>query len=267
MTTAFAKIWEAPMMRLLGLAAIVACCGLATAGCSIDVGARRSSEMVVRGPVFAAYEAAKEPVTLSDVRVVKAEDALYLSDRAKAEISRAPRPVLLAEGGLSTFLAAAMPLTSVTFSDGTIANLDVGAPWWSWFWLGLIYQPARGTVTVFKNVQEQVHPWWCLWLCTETETVQQPANATIRVDAMGYTSNSSGEQTTDQGEDSCESCSSVTHYVHNFGFPLPPWAGGGGFQGIGFRGAVGHGTTLFLHNHWGTDKTKLGAPAFPADFD
>jgi hypothetical protein len=162
----------------------------------------------------------------------------------------------------------ASAVTSGTFGDGTMATFSVGAPWWSWFWLGLFYQPARGQLDVFKNVQVQRHKWWCLWLCTETVTESRGVNAdALTIRALGFSGVPAGEQDVDAGFEACTNCSSLTHYVHNFGFPAPPWAGGGGFKGIGFRGSATYkGPTLILHDHWGTDKTQLGAPAFPPDF-
>jgi hypothetical protein len=156
---------------------------------------------------------------------------------------------------------------TLTLQDGTIVHLDVSAPVWSWFYGGLIYQPTKSSLTAYKNVRQRVSQWWCVYLCTRSETVKQPVKVSaLTLEALGYTGNAAGDQVTDQGRSACSSCSSITHYVHNFG--LLPWAGAGGFLGIGFRGTVYYqGQTLVLHDHWGTDRTPNGAPAFPADFD
>ena len=155
-----------------------------------------------------------------------------------------------------------MAVTDLQFSDGTRVRLSVGAPWWSWFWLGFIYQPSTGTVTVTRTTTQRVCHWWCLWLCCDNETVEASTNVeSILIEARGFTSNAAGSQVTPQGQAQCSNCSSLTHYVQNFGFPAPPWAGGGGFQGIGFRATVRHGKeVLVLHDHWGS------AGTMPADF-
>ncbi len=156
-------------------------------------------------------------------------------------------------------------VTSVTLRNGTIATLNVGPPWWSWSWLGLIDQPNQGTVAVFKNVQQQYNPWWCLWLCTETETVQQPVNASvITVAALGLAT-VGGDHVQSMGQNSCRSCSSVTLWVQNIGVPAPAWAGGGTLKGIGYSGTVEGAPAL--HAHWGSNKTTQGATAFPCNFD
>jgi hypothetical protein len=147
-----------------------------------------------------------------------------------------------------------------TFRDGTRAELSVSAPWWSWLWLGLIYQPAEGHVSVRKERVQTVRQWWCLWLCTSEERVWVDEPASITIEAKGYT-NVAAQQVTDQGIASCGRCSSLSHFVHNLGFPLPPFAGGGGFQGVGFRATVRHGDeSVVLSGHWG-DRGTL-----PPDF-
>ncbi len=152
-------------------------------------------------------------------------------------------------------------MPSHTFSDGTRATLSVGAPWWSWLWLGLVYQPATGHVTVRKQREETVRHWYCLWLCTSTELVWADEPASIVIEAKGFTPNAAGSQVTDQGRSACDRCASLTHYVHNLGFPVPPWGGGGGFQGIGFRASITHGNeSTVLSGHWGD------AGALPPDF-
>lgn len=213
-------------------------------------------------PDFVAVAAAQAKIGEADVHVSSGSEPVRSPAKPAAR-----KPTQQARS--KRRVERAVAITDGTFPDGTMAHFDVGAPWWSWLWLGLIYQPARGKINVFTNVQKPVREWWCLWLCKETQTVQQPVNAvSLTVDALGLTVNPAGEQVTNQGEDFCGSCSSVTHYVHNFGFPAPPWAGGGGFKGIGFRGSAIHAESrVVLHDHWGTDKTTLGAPAFPPDFD
>ena len=148
-----------------------------------------------------------------------------------------------------------------TFSDGTRAELSVRAPWWSWLWLGLIYQPAKGHVSVRKERVETVRNWWCLWLCKSKRRVWAEEPASITIEAKGFSSNAAGTLVTDLGRTSCDSCADLSHFVHNFGFPVPPWAGGGGFQGIGFRVTIRYGSeSIVLSGHWGNRGT------LPADF-
>lgn len=168
---------------------------------------------------------------------------------------------VIAIGSLVVISATAAPVDT-TFGDGTRAHLDVGAPWWSWIWGGLIYQPARGTVTAVKATTTRVCHWWCLWLCCSEKRVDNPSPVDrIVIEALGYTRNPAGDQVTQQGSATCNNCSFLSHYVHNIGFPVPPWGGGGGFQGIGFRATITHrGEVKVLHDHWGS------AGTMPADF-
>lgn len=155
-----------------------------------------------------------------------------------------------------------MARLSASLPDSITARLSVRAPWWSWLWLGLIYQPARGRVECTRAERREVRKWYCVWLCTVTQTVNVPAKVdSITLEAMGYTRNEAGDSLGALGATECRECSSRQLYAHNFGFPVPPWLGGGGFQGVGFRGAVAHlGQTEVLHDHWGSTGT------LPSDF-
>ena len=155
-----------------------------------------------------------------------------------------------------------MAIRSVSLPDSITARLSVHAPWWSWLWLGLIYQPARGRVECTRPERREVRKWYCVWLCTVTQTVNVPANIDrITLEGMGYTGNEAGDTLSPIGPADCSSCASRQLYAHNFGFPVPPWLGGGGFQGVGFRGTVVHrGRREVLHDHWGS------AGTLPPDF-
>jgi hypothetical protein len=137
-----------------------------------------------------------------------------------------------------------MAPTDGDFQDGTHVHLDVGAPWWSWLWLGLIYQPAHASVSASSPVESVV------------------------IDTMGFSGTGALAQVTPQGQSRCTNCRGTEHYVQNFGFPLPPWLGGGGFQGVGFRATVGHGSqVIVLHDHWGSKgDTQVTGVQLPADF-
>jgi hypothetical protein len=132
--------------------------------------------------------------------------------------------------------------TRATFPDGSTANLSVGPPWWSWLWLGLIYQPGKGTVTA-----------------------SAPLSA-VSINALGLAITPPNlAQVVNLGEQHCTNCTSLDLYIHNFGFPLPPWLGGGGFRGIGYRAIVTRGGhSAVLHDHWGTAQdstvTAIGLP-------
>jgi hypothetical protein len=157
---------------------------------------------------------------------------------------------------------AAMAVTSANLPDGIRARLSVRAPWWSWLWLGFVYQPVRGLLQTTRQERREVRKWYCVWLCTVTQTVDVPAN-TDRLVLEGRAFSSVGatlEQLQVIGPTECSDCSSRTLYAHNFGFPLPPWLGGG-FKGVGFRAQVNHrGSEAILHDHWGS------AGPMPADF-
>ncbi len=151
-----------------------------------------------------------------------------------------------------------MAQATFTFQDGTKATLKVSAPWWSWIWLGILWQPARGTVTTTIKQKKKVKQWWCIWFCSKTEAVEvEKKVSSIKIEAKGTNNN----QVADQGSSQCTNCSEESHSVHLFGFPVPPWLGGAAFQGIGFRATVSHaGKMAILHDHWG----KSGG--LPADF-
>lgn len=155
-----------------------------------------------------------------------------------------------------------MAVRDADLPDGIHAHLSVGAPWWSWSWFGLVYQPVRGRVTTTRKERREVRKWYCVWLCTVTETVDVAANVeSLVLEGKAFSSvDATLETLTNFGPTQCSSCSSRTIYAHNFGFPLPPWLGGG-YKGVGFRAeAEHHGEREVLHDHWGS------AGPMPADF-
>jgi hypothetical protein len=137
-----------------------------------------------------------------------------------------------------------MAVQDATFSDGTTAHLSVSPPWWSWLYLGLIYQPTEGSVSASRELDS------------------------ITLEAMGISITGSLAQVTPQGEQTCTRCRGVSHYVHNFGFPAPPWLGGGGFTGVGFRATVRKGAEVkVLHDHWGSEGDTINTGIhLPPDF-
>jgi len=141
--------------------------------------------------------------------------------------------------------------------SGTLGNwkveLAIKPPWWSWLWGGLVYQPLHATVSVFEEVKKEKRRWYCLWFCKTTVTVRESRRARINIHALGVPSDIvPGSPPTDLGNKSCENCSSKTFVVHQIGFPVPPWAGGGGWKGVGFRSNIaGNNNTLALQCHWG----------------
>lgn len=155
-----------------------------------------------------------------------------------------------------------MAVRDADLPDGVHAHLSVGAPWWSWTWLGLVYQPVRAGVATTRKERRSVRKWYCVWLCTVTEMVNVAANVdSLEVEGRAFSSaDATLETLTTLGPTSCTTCSSRTLSAHNFGFPLPPWLGGG-YKGVGFRARVRHrGTEAVLHDHWGS------AGPMPADF-
>ncbi len=158
--------------------------------------------------------------------------------------------------------------TSDTFANGKKIKLTVGAPWWSWLWGGLIYQPGEGTVKATKKETRTVRQWWCFWLCSSEETVTVEARVDrIVIEALGASDNPAGELLTDLGNTRCTNCRSLTHTSHQFGFPLPPWLGSG-FKGVGYRATVEeNGEVITLSRHW----SSVGGDSFarltlPDDF-
>jgi hypothetical protein len=155
-----------------------------------------------------------------------------------------------------------MAVLNATFADGTKVSLSVAPVWWQWLYLGLVYNRVDATARAIKPTRVTSRPWWCFWCRprTTTEDRSSPVD-TIIIEAMGFTSNPALQQVTDQGAADCGVCSELVHSVHNIGFPVPPWAGGGGFQGVGFRASV---------THRGEMKVLSGAigqsGAFPNDF-
>ena len=138
--------------------------------------------------------------------------------------------------------SAAVSVTRAAFPDGTLVELSVAAPWWSWLWLGLVYQPGQASVSASAPL----------------------TNITIRALGLAVTSPNLA-QVVDLGHQECNACSSLTMLVHNFGFPFPPWLGGGGFRGIGYNvTAARGGRSVVLHDHWGstgdTTVTGIGLP-------
>jgi hypothetical protein len=82
-----------------------------------------------------------------------------------------------------------MPVADADLPDGIYAHLSVGAPWWSWTWLGLVYQPVRGKVTTTRKERREVRKWYCVWLCTVTQTVDVAANVeAIELEGKGFSS-------------------------------------------------------------------------------
>jgi hypothetical protein len=137
-----------------------------------------------------------------------------------------------------------MAVRDARFADGTTVHLSVSPPWWSWLYLGLVYQPTEGSVSASRNLDS------------------------IVLEAMGLSITGPLAQVTPQGSQSCTNCFNLSHYFHNFGFPAPPWLGGGGFSGVGFRATVSKGNeTKVLHDHWGSEGDTTGTGfRLPADF-
>jgi hypothetical protein len=138
-----------------------------------------------------------------------------------------------------------MSVPRATLGDGTVVTLSVGPPWWSWLWLGLLYQPGKGSVSATA-----------------------PLSA-ITINALGLAVTSPNlAQVVDLGHQECSNCVNLDLYVHNFGFPLPPWLGGGGFRGIGYRAFVERsGHSAVLHDHWGSSQdSTVTAIGLPPDF-
>jgi hypothetical protein len=263
-------------MRLLGFAVIAECCSLAIGGCSIHK--PNATDLSVSGiaggrVVLAAYDASGAPAPLLDLRSAgtsaTSEDGPSGSDYANAIEVRPEQSLRIAQINPPRVPKPGLgPVTSGTFADGTIANLDVSAPWWSWLTLGMI-QPIRGTLTVYQNKQELVRQWWCIWLCKEQQTVKQPTNAqAIIIQSLAF--DASINKLDPKGPAGCKVCSAMTLSVDNAGIP-PPWLyRGSGYHAVGFRGSATYfvgeiGGTLVLHDHWGDDSTGSG-PALPADF-
>lgn len=122
--------------------------------------------------------------------------------------------------------------TRTTVFDGVFVKLSVSPAWWSWFWLGLVYQPLRAKVTIRRNRKPRYK-----------------RSGNIVIHAIGWTNM---DNLQDMGTKSCNNSSSCTMYVHNIGFPAPPWLGGGALDGVGFRATVTRSNqTVVLHCHWG----------------
>ena len=146
------------------------------------------------------------------------------------------------------------------FEDGTRVQLSVRTSWWAWITLS-IYHPIDARVTVRKRGRARRRGGWrCLWLCHHEVDTWVDETAFISIDAMGF-STTAGTTTMNLGTRSCEDCATLTFRVHNTGFPVPPIAGGGGFQGIGFRAEIRHASeSATLSGHW------RDGSAFPPDF-
>ena len=132
---------------------------------------------------------------------------------------------------------------SGTFPGNVTVRLEVGPPWWSWLWLGLLYQPGNGIVKARRRLNNgSVVPFNVDF---------------IVIESMGASSNPAGQILFDLGDASCSICNELTHWSNNFGFPIPPWLEGG-FKAVGYRATITHaGQTRTLSRHW---SRAVGSP-------
>lgn len=134
-------------------------------------------------------------------------------------------------------------------------DLELSRPGWSWLYGGLIYQPLVAHLRGYQEVRKKVRKWYGLWLYRKTETVREERDlAELGIHALGVPSNIvPGTAPADLGTRRSIRCSHLTFTVKQIGFPVPPWAGGGGWKGLGFRAFAFDGQrTVALSDHWGS---------------
>ncbi len=107
-----------------------------------------------------------------------------------------------------------------------------------WSYITVFWRPVVTTASIYEEVKRLKRMWWCAFLCKREVTVKEPRNIdhiiihTYAV-PVDITPEAGTQGLTDMGIRECRNCSKRTLWVHNVGFPIPPFLGGGGFKGVG----------------------------------